>query len=80
MRRDLQETFIRLVDASVQLAGRAAEGGGWLRRTIVEGGLGGDSDSITSDKAEDVDEEKRNSASASQALDVSLFSWFFFSH
>lgn len=41
MRRDLQETFLRLVDASVQLAGRAAEQGGWLRRTMVDGGLAG---------------------------------------
>lgn len=37
MRRDLQETFIRLADASIQLAGRAVEQGGWLRRTKIEG-------------------------------------------
>jgi hypothetical protein len=36
MRRDLQETFIRLVDASVQLAGRAVESGVWLKRPAAE--------------------------------------------
>lgn len=41
MRRDLQDTFIRLVDASSQLAGRATDQVGWLRRTIVDGGLAG---------------------------------------
>jgi hypothetical protein len=43
MRRDLQETFIRLTDASCQLAGRAAEQTGWLRRVIAEGVNGGSS-------------------------------------
>lgn len=38
MRRDLQETFIRLVDTSIQLAGRAVEQGGWLRRTVDSNG------------------------------------------
>lgn len=36
MRRDLQETFIRLTDASVVLAGRAVEVAGWSRRPMVE--------------------------------------------
>lgn len=37
MRRDLQETFIRLVDASIQIAGRAVEQGGWVRRAVMDG-------------------------------------------
>ena len=36
MRRDLQETFIRLTDASIQLAGRAMESSGWLRRAVAD--------------------------------------------
>ncbi|GAA6010233.1 hypothetical protein JCM11491_005403 [Sporobolomyces phaffii] len=50
MRRDLQETFIRLVDASVQLAGRAVESGVWLRRTGLDPTSTGDSDSQLSEK------------------------------
>ncbi|KAM0754971.1 hypothetical protein T439DRAFT_284317 [Meredithblackwellia eburnea MCA 4105] len=58
MRRDLQETFIRLTDTTIQLAGRAVEQGGWLRRTLD---TNGDNDSIMSSKAEqeDAEEEKR---------------------
>ncbi|BGP31712.1 hypothetical protein JCM10296v2_003486 [Rhodotorula toruloides] len=52
LRRDLQDTFIRLADATVQVAGRAAESGGWLRKA-PEAGLNGDSDSIASEKTKD---------------------------
>lgn len=37
LRRDLQETFIRLSDAAIQLAGRAAESGTWVRKTAADG-------------------------------------------
>ncbi|GAA5913260.1 Dop1p [Sporobolomyces salmoneus] len=50
MRRDLQETFIRLVDASVQLAGRAVESGVWLKRTVGDVPSNGETDSIVSEK------------------------------
>ncbi|CEQ42798.1 SPOSA6832_04666 [Sporobolomyces salmonicolor] len=50
MRRDLQETFIRLVDASVQLAGRAVESGNWLRKATADGTTNGDTESIVSEK------------------------------
>ncbi|BGP07694.1 Protein dopey-1 [Rhodotorula toruloides] len=52
LRRDLQDTFIRLADATVQVAGRAAESGGWLRKA-PEAGLNGDSDSVASEKTKD---------------------------
>ncbi|GAA5992102.1 hypothetical protein JCM5350_006348 [Sporobolomyces pararoseus] len=50
MRRDLQETFIRLVDASVQLAGRAVESGIWLKRSTANDPSNGDTDSVLSEK------------------------------
>ncbi|GAA5963888.1 hypothetical protein JCM21900_003967 [Sporobolomyces salmonicolor] len=50
MRRDLQETFIRLVEASVQLAGRAVESGNWLRKVTADGTTNGDTESIVSEK------------------------------
>ncbi|KAL8286531.1 hypothetical protein RQP46_004548 [Phenoliferia psychrophenolica] len=83
MRRDLQETFIRLVDTSIQLAGRAVEQGGWLRRTIdVNGGASaGDTDSImSSGKADtdDAEDEKRPiitvpAAATNQAAEITDF-------
>ncbi|GAA5884793.1 hypothetical protein JCM16303_007269 [Sporobolomyces ruberrimus] len=53
MRRDLQETFVRLVDASIQLAGRAVESGVWLKRPNTDAPSNGESDSILSEKAKD---------------------------
>ncbi|GEM07562.1 cellular morphogenesis-related protein [Rhodotorula toruloides] len=49
LRRELQDSFIRLADATVQVAGRAAESGGWLRKAPEAG----DSDSIVSEKTKD---------------------------
>ncbi|KAK4051842.1 hypothetical protein OIV83_002547 [Microbotryomycetes sp. JL201] len=59
MRRDLQETFIRLSDSSIQLAGRAVEHGGWLRRTVGES-LNGDSDSVASRETKDTKEGRES--------------------
>ncbi|KAI5481667.1 cellular morphogenesis-related protein [Pseudohyphozyma bogoriensis] len=74
MRRDLQETFIRLTDTSIVLAGRAVEQSGWLRRAID---TNGDTDSIVSDKgkpeSEDVEEEKRPAPAANQAREITEF-------
>ncbi|GAA5831398.1 hypothetical protein JCM3766R1_001734 [Sporobolomyces carnicolor] len=50
MRRDLQEMFIRLVDASVQLAGRAVESGVWVKRPAADVPTNGDDDSVISEK------------------------------
>jgi hypothetical protein len=38
MRRDLQDTFIKLADATIVQAGRALEQGGWLRKTLDQNG------------------------------------------
>jgi len=85
MRRDLQETFIRLVDASIQVAGRSVEQGGWLRRHahLPRDGPNGDSESIRSvDKASkaetvgDEDDEKRPATAAgptNQAVEITDF-------
>jgi hypothetical protein len=35
LRRDLQDTFIRLMDAAILVAGRVIETTGWPRRTTV---------------------------------------------
>ncbi|GAA5887198.1 hypothetical protein JCM6882_002446 [Rhodosporidiobolus microsporus] len=54
LRRDLQETFIRLSDAAIQLAGRAAESGSWLRKAAPEGSVANDETaSITSHRTKD---------------------------
>lgn len=75
MRRDLQETFLRLTDASILLAGRAIELGGWIRKSIVE--MNGDAESIHSikEKPEELEvlEEKRPQVLSSQAHDVRFF-------
>ncbi|KAK4333987.1 Protein dopey [Rhodotorula toruloides] len=72
LRRDLQDTFIRLADATVQVAGRAAESDGWLRKA-PEAGLNGDSDSIASEKTKDEassipDAAKKPAAPSERAL------------
>ncbi|GAA6000168.1 hypothetical protein JCM10207_007887 [Rhodosporidiobolus poonsookiae] len=65
LRRDLQETFIRLVDATVQIAGRAVESGSWLRKSLPEGSAAnGETGSIASEKTKTdsqsvIDSEKR---------------------
>ncbi|KAK4703671.1 hypothetical protein P7C70_g2546, partial [Phenoliferia sp. Uapishka_3] len=74
MRRDLQETFIRLVDTSCQVAGRAVEQGGWPRR-MLDANVG-DTDSIMSAKAEvdDLEDEKRPApAVTNQAAEITEF-------
>ncbi|GAA5936298.1 Dop1p [Sporobolomyces koalae] len=53
MRRDLQDTFIRLTDASVQLAGRAAESGVWAKRTTAGMVKNGETDSVVSEKTKE---------------------------
>ncbi|KAM0788392.1 hypothetical protein ACM66B_001530 [Microbotryomycetes sp. NB124-2] len=70
MRRDLQETFIRLSDASIQLAGRAVEHGGWLRRTVGET-ANGDNDSITSRETKDTKDAKDSEADDEKRLPAS---------
>ncbi|KDE03256.1 hypothetical protein MVLG_06250 [Microbotryum lychnidis-dioicae p1A1 Lamole] len=78
MRRDLQETFIRLADASIQLAGRSVDQSGWLRKGRTER-LNGEADSAMSKETketEDVtDEEKRALAAtpSNHALDITDF-------
>ncbi|GAA5834665.1 hypothetical protein JCM9279_007075 [Rhodotorula babjevae] len=68
LRRDLQETFVRLADATIQVAGRASESGSWLKKSAPEAGTNGDSDSVTSEKTKDerssvLDIEKKVGAS-----------------
>ncbi|GAA5902657.1 hypothetical protein JCM8208_007031 [Rhodotorula glutinis] len=54
LRRDLQETLVRLADAAIQVAGRASESGSWLKKAAPEPGtINGDSDSVTSEKTKD---------------------------
>ncbi|BGP14202.1 hypothetical protein JCM10213v2_002145 [Rhodosporidiobolus nylandii] len=51
LRRELQDTFIRLCDAAIQIAGRAAESGSWLRKPVQEGpSVSGETASIASEK------------------------------
>ncbi|GAA6058598.1 hypothetical protein JCM10212_004009 [Sporobolomyces blumeae] len=80
MRRDLQETFIRLVDASVQLAGRAVESGTWLKRNGVENTTNGENGSIISEKTKgETDsvatetEKKPTMTSRNVAREITLF-------
>ncbi|SCZ93044.1 BZ3500_MvSof-1268-A1-R1_Chr6-2g08425 [Microbotryum saponariae] len=78
MRRDLQETFIRLADASIQLAGRSVDQSGWLRKGRTER-LNGEGESAMSKETketEDVtDDEKRALAAtpSNHALDITDF-------
>ncbi|SCV67868.1 BQ2448_5479 [Microbotryum intermedium] len=78
MRRDLQETFIRLADASIQLAGRSVDQSGWLRKGRMER-LNGEGDSVMSKETketEDVtDDEKRSfpATPSNHALDITKF-------
>lgn len=44
MRRDMHETLSRLVDNTVQTAGRAPDNSGWLRKGVRDGVLGGSSE------------------------------------
>ncbi|GAA5921263.1 hypothetical protein JCM3775_002966 [Rhodotorula graminis] len=54
LRRDMQETFVRLADAAIQVAGRASESGSWLKKAAPDAGtINTDSDSITSEKTKD---------------------------
>ncbi|GAA5982369.1 hypothetical protein JCM11641_006959 [Rhodosporidiobolus odoratus] len=54
LRRDLQETFTRLCDSTVQLAGRAAESGSWLRKSLPESSTSnGETASVASEKVTD---------------------------
>ena len=47
MRRDLHETLSRLVDNTVQSAGRAPDSSGWLRKGVRDGVHGGSSEAAT---------------------------------
>lgn len=78
MRRELQETFIRLADASIQLAGRSVDQSGWLRKGKTER-VNGEGDSVMSKETketEDVtDDEKRilTATPGNHALDITDF-------
>ncbi|GAA5872796.1 hypothetical protein JCM8547_005705, partial [Rhodosporidiobolus lusitaniae] len=50
LRRDLQDTFIRLSDSAIQLAGRASESGSWLRKSGPESSGNPDTASCVSEK------------------------------
>jgi hypothetical protein len=47
MRRDMHETLSRLVENTVQTAGRAPDSSGWLRKGVRDGVLGGPSEAST---------------------------------
>lgn len=47
MRRDMHETLSRLVDNTVQNAGRAPDNSGWLRKGVRDGALGGPSEAAS---------------------------------
>ncbi|BGP38275.1 hypothetical protein JCM10449v2_002204 [Rhodotorula kratochvilovae] len=76
LRRDLQETFVRLADATIQIAGRASESGSWLRKAAPEGGAAnGDTDSVVSEKTKDerssvLEAEKKAPAAAGERVFV----------
>ncbi|GAA6042706.1 hypothetical protein JCM8097_003757 [Rhodosporidiobolus ruineniae] len=53
LRRDLQETFIRLSDATIQLAGRAAESSNWLKKSAPEASSNGETASLASEKTKE---------------------------
>ncbi|GAA6052531.1 hypothetical protein JCM3770_003812, partial [Rhodotorula araucariae] len=76
LRRDLQEAFVRLADATIQLAGRASEAGSWLRKAAADGSaVNGDSDSVASEKTKDerssvVETDKKAPAAAGEKVFV----------
>lgn len=73
MRRDLQQTFIALTDATILIAGRAVEVSGWTRKSGIDLSNGGDTDSLTEKLALEAEEEvTRLRVVSSEAHDVRI--------
>ncbi|GAA5972409.1 hypothetical protein JCM8115_004327 [Rhodotorula mucilaginosa] len=84
MRRDMHETLSRLVENTVQTAGRAPDSSGWLRKGVRDGVLGDDDsaqdDARKEDEKSSVGEMEKPAADRSKAADANQIADFLSEH